>query len=389
MQLQSVQQKQQDAIFEKYGVYFSIQNSDIAEKIKNTNLDRYGYENASKSPEIIEKIQQSQKEEFYQKLINRLAIHNIRPISSIEDFNFAYNQTLWICDNCNTQFESFANNNGRIPRCPTCYPEHISAGQVDVINYIVSILGKDPILINDRTILLNSDKRKSKELDILIKTHSLAIEYCGLRWHTETFGNKSESYHYLKWKRCEEANIQLLTIYSDEWYNHTKLIQSMIAVKLGISNKIDSELTNIHSISTETAKSFFEYNHINGHVDHTINFALMLNNVPILCMSFIKSTVYELVRIATIRNTEVVNGEYKLFSYFVREFNLDFVISSCDLRFDSGKNLEKLGFIRYLDPIIKFQYVEIEHPYCRYEKFSEGYDKLWDCGHQKYIWKNK
>lgn len=42
------------------------------------------------------------------------------------------------------------------------------------------------------------------ELDIFIPEKNLAIEYCGLYWHSEFSGNKNKNYHYNKWKKCNE-----------------------------------------------------------------------------------------------------------------------------------------------------------------------------------------
>ena len=414
MQLLEVQQYQQNVIFEKYGVKHPIQNQLIAEKTKNTNIERYGYDNPSKSPIIINKIRQEQLSTFYKKLIDRLDVHHIMPLSTMDDFDFIQNQTQWVCKECSTIFDGTAIN-GRIPRCPTCYPKHISAGQTEVINYLVSLLGKDDISINNRDILIDkNDNRRNRELDILIQSKSFAIEYCGLRWHTEIFGNKPKTYHHLKWKDCNEHNLQLLTIFSDEWYDKKKLLQSMIAIKLGIANRVYARKTKIIQISSEDANKFFESNHINGYVNSSINLALSIDNVLVMCMSLSKPRYnklfdYEITRMATIHNTVVVGGVSKLFNYFIRTFSPKSVISYCDLRYGTGKSYLNIGFIKYRTPTIGYQYVEIDKPYIRYDRLRYqkhklgdtnglteqaymlqlGYDRLWDCGHQKFVWYNK
>ena len=66
------------------------------------------------------------------------------------------------------------------------------------------------IVENDRSIL------EGKEIDILIPSYSLGIEYDGLYFHSEKDG-KGPEYHYNKTLQCRTKGIQLIHIFSDEW----------------------------------------------------------------------------------------------------------------------------------------------------------------------------
>jgi len=411
MHLDSIKDKIKSTNIERYGVDHPMHLDSIKDKIKSTSLEKYGVDNPSKSEIIKQQIRTAQLDTYYSKLCSRLEIHKIRP-NDQEPFNFTSNHFKWICDTCNSHFDGTAIN-GRIPRCPTCYPAHISSGQQEIVDYIKGIVGVDPLLINDRTVLANkNDKRKNKELDIVIKDKNLAIEYCGLRYHTEGFGNKNKFYHYNKWYECNNKNIQLITIFSDDWYDNKLLIKSMINVRLGKSAKIPARKTIVSVIDNYQAEEFFENNHISGYIKSSYNIGLFYENKLVMCMSFSKSRYnksfeFEITRMAAIRNTVVVGGASKLFSYFVKNKNPNSVISYCDLSYGTGKSYLKMGFASFGKPTIGYQYVELNKPNCRYDRLqfqkhklgetngltekqfmlSNGFDVIWDCGHQKYIWK--
>ena len=163
----------------KYGVTSPIKHSTIAEKIKATNIERYGVDNPSKNLEIKEKIRDSSRSAFLSNLIKRLEPHDIIPVGEFID---VWSHNNWKCLNCSTNFTGTALN-GRVPRCLTCYPSFISIPQKEINDYIVELIGSDQVSLNDRVCLQDDlDKRKSKELDIFIKSKNFAIEYCGLRW---------------------------------------------------------------------------------------------------------------------------------------------------------------------------------------------------------------
>ena len=186
----------------------------------------------------------------------------------------------------------------------------------------------------------------------------------------------------------------------------------MINVRLGKSAKIPARKTIVSVIDNYQAEEFFENNHISGYIKSSYNIGLFYENKLVMCMSFSKSRYnksfeFEITRMAAIRNTVVVGGASKLFSYFVKNKNPNSVISYCDLSYGTGKSYLKMGFASFGKPTIGYQYVELNKPNCRYDRLqfqkhklgetngltekqfmlSNGFDVIWDCGHQKYIWK--
>ena len=56
------------------------------------------------------------------------------------------------------------------------------------------------------------------ELDILIPSKKISIEYCGLHWHGQALlGPAARAKHAAKTLACRKAGIRLITIFEDEW----------------------------------------------------------------------------------------------------------------------------------------------------------------------------
>jgi len=86
-----------------------------------------------------------------------------------------------------------------------------SKAENEIYDFIKNDLRVKNILQNDRKLLDNG-----KELDLYLPDHRIAIEYNGLLWHSEFFGNKNKDYHLEKTDICLSKGIRLIQIFSDE-----------------------------------------------------------------------------------------------------------------------------------------------------------------------------
>jgi hypothetical protein len=268
---------------------------------------------------------------------------------------------------------------------------------------ICDILSKNNIAFTTN----NRDTIPPYELDILIPSKNIAIEYCGLYWHSEKAG-KDKNYHKMKFDLCKSKNIKLITIFEDEWLEKKNIVISSLKHKLGISNsqRIYARKTEIKHVDEYIKSKFFDSYHIQGNGPSSINLALYYNNNIVACMGFIKQKDhYILNRYATSCN--VVGGFTKLLNYFRTNKNFPKIITYADLRWSAGDLYEKNGF--RLDKIIKPDYSYFKGNN-RFHKFNfrhtgmgrklqvydpnisesrnmqnNGYSKIYDCGKLKYI----
>lgn len=242
------------------------------------------------------------------------------------------------------------------------------------------------------------------ELDIYIPDHNLAIEYCGLYWHSEQ-AEKNKHYHKRKYDMCKAKGIQLITVFEDEWFDRQEQVKSKIKSLLHKDSrtKIFARKTEIVVVSKKIKSIFFEENHIQGNGNGSINIGLTCNDKLVACMSFIKqkNNNYELSRFAT--SCRVPGGFSKLLKYFISEYNPKSIISFADLRWSTGNLYTKTGWL--IDKILPPDYSYSPDAKQRFHKFNyrrknlanllKNYDpelservncdnngilRIWDCG---------
>lgn len=265
-----------------------------------------------------------------------------------------------------------------------------------------------------------------KEIDILIEDKKIGIEFNGLKFHTEFFGHKPHNYHLEKTLKCNEKGYGLIHIFEDEFVKHKEIVFSKISHILGLNDNLPKVYARdkrcvIRNIYSNEAKTFLGENHIQGFVSSTVYLGAFYDNILIAVMLFkngnIKNRGWELTRFATNIKYKCVGFGGKLFKHFIKTYSPSSVISFADRRWtvDIDDNLytklnfqiEKIGrpdYRYYNDKVDK---------YTRYHKMSFnkqtlskkygfpleltelemtrelGYDRIWDCGLVKYVYKNK
>ena len=261
---------------------------------------------------------------------------------------------------------------------------------------------------------------KGKELDIYIPSLHLAIEYNGNLWHGEKNG-KTVNSHVEKTNLCNSLGIGLIQIFEDEYVLRKDIVYSKLSQILGINKdnpKIPARKCSVREIHRNDAEVFLEQNHIQGFVNSTLYLGCFYNDMIVGVMSFLmEGENWNLTRFATAQGYICQGVGGKLFKYFVRNYNPLLIKSFADRRWtiDGTDNLyTKLGFeleetlkpdYRYYNP--KVDRVQRFHKFgFRKEKLHKkyglpiemtelemakelGYDRIWDCGLFKYIWRKE
>lgn len=254
----------------------------------------------------------------------------------------------------------------------------------------------------------NRDIISPLELDIYIPTYKLAIEYCGLYWHSEQQG-KGRQYHKRKYEMCKDKGIQLLTIFEDEWVERQAQVKQKITSLLNKSNtiKVFARNTTIVELSTSEKDTFFNANHIQGTGPGSITYGLKYNNQIVAAMCWIKQqTQWVLNRYATC--CRVPGGFSKLLYHFQCCTQWSTLVSFADLRWSVGNLYEKTGWTLHsiLPPdyfyspdghtrIHKFNYRRKNLP-TKLKKFDPSLSetenckannilRIWDCGKHRYV----
>lgn len=371
------------------------------------SVKEYASKNRKEIRERAKKAIETKIKKGYFKFLRKKFLENYK--EKIEKYNIKLlnaknNCVLLKCEICDSLFKKHIKSNVNERTCRNCNPTLFSKNENELYEFLKNL--NIEIIRNDRTILGNSF-----ELDFFIPSKNIAIEYNGLYWHSEKRG-KSKWYHRMKREKCEEKGITLIQIFEDEWLSKKEIVENRLKIILGFGKTIYARKCKIEVIDKKTAKSFVDKHHLYGYVYAPINYGLFYEDNLVAVMTFTRPSLaknqlkskydFELSRYCSIER--VVGAASKLFSKFVEDYNPNTVVSYCDLRWKSGNLYEKLGFqymgTTYPNYWYTKDYVSRVHRFKLRKKENEdknkteweirkeeGWDRIWDCGHEKYIWK--
>jgi len=399
--VKEVRNKREQTWLKKYGETNPNRSKVVREKFKDTCLRKYGVTNVFELPQIQERIIMSRRMEFYNKIIESDRLKGmVTPNFTLEDFKEFGNVKHiypWTCTKCNTIFEDNMDN-GKIPRCPKCFPLLIrsSLSEKEIYDFVYNYF--PDVTNNDRSIL------SGKELDIYIPSKNLAIEFNGLHWHSELQG-KDKNYHLNKTFQCQEKGIQLIHIFEDEWIFKKEVVKSVIKSKLNlIINKIPARKCTVKPVDKDTAFNFLDSNHLQGYIsgEHSGLFydEKLVSILTIGKPRFDSNYEIEILRFCNKINTTIIGGLSKLIS----KINNSSIITYVDKRYGTGKSYESAGFKLIGESNPSYYYVN-GSDLTRYNRLSfqkhklesklesfdpsltewqnmqlNGYDRIWDCG---------
>lgn len=215
-------------------------------------------------------------------------------------------------------------------------------------------------------------------------------------------------------------NIKILHFFEDEVVFKLDIIKSMINIHInnGI-DKIYARKTIIQEISNEEYKNFLDKNHIQGYIYSPIRIGLYYNDILVSVMGFnkvrkvlgFKSNLndYELTRFCNKINTSVIGGASKLFTYFIRNYEFNRIISYANKRYSDGNLYKKLKFDYVKDTNPNYFYIKCgeikryhRYNFRKHKLIEMGYDeskteneimnelnyhKIYDCGNMKFEYK--
>jgi len=300
-------------------------------------------------------------------------------------------------------FEQQAGNHLAGKGCNGCRTNN-SQPEKDIMTFLHDL--NFETISNNRTII------SPFELDIVIPEKKLAIEYCGLYWHSEKFVDKL--YHTRKLELCNKAGYRLITIFEDEWLFKKEFVLSKLKHILGVNTeaKVYARKTKIVQITKEQRMELLIDNHIQGDGSGSVNLGLEYNGDIVAAITFKKGTdnTYDLNRYATICN--VVGGFSKLLTYFKRNYEWKTIHTFADRRWSEGNVYLKNGFEHVYNTQPNYFYSkdgkirESRNKYMRHKLESklEIFDpdltevenmhlnkfyRIFDCGNMKFVLENK
>lgn len=392
--------KFKETCLERYGQITNLLSSDIKDKIKYTNLIKYGFDHVMKNKDM-SLLNTRSLVENRSSFFNKLGYEYL-------DYNF--DDKLYKLKNleCNHIFEiNYDLFRSRIKysnsSCLICYPksELSSIKEKELTDFLL----KEGIEVieNNRSLI-------GRELDIYLPQYNLAIEFNGLYWHSDKF--KEKDYHFNKTKLCNDIGVSLIHIWEDDWIYKKEIIKSIIKNRINkIDKKIYARKCTIRDVSVKDAKLFLDENHIQGKSNSSLRLGLYYENELVSLMTFgwrsiNKKMEYELIRFCNKKDFIVIGSADKLFKYFLKSTKIGKIISYSDSSIFRGDLYEKLGFKNDGFTGLNYYWTDLNRKYHRFnfnkrrlvkmgydDKMTEeeimksiGFYKLWSCGQIRWIY---
>lgn len=281
-----------------------------------------------------------------------------------------------------------------------------------------------PVARRDRNII------GPKELDIYLPKHNLAVEFCGMYWHShgDREDEKKNKYrHAEKHRLCAEKGIRLITLYETEWQERPQVIKRMLRNAIGRARgRVMARKCQVGRPTPQEARAFYERYHPQGGAGHGEHYGLYYKGKLVACMRFnygsndrgaaAKERQWTLGRYAT--RITVPGGASRLFKAFLQDMAPPSVKSFSDNRWFSGDTYPALGFALEEDVLPDYQVWSPKiglRPKPHYQRrvlpkrleehgLSESFDpkadprteaemtylmgarRIYDCGKKRWVW---
>jgi very-short-patch-repair endonuclease len=250
------------------------------------------------------------------------------------------------------------------------------------------------------------------ELDFYIPDRSVAIEVHGLRWHSESFGNKHRHYHLNKHTQCAQQGCKLIQVFNDEIDNRPHTVFSILKTVLGIPKRVlyARKLQLVQTPYADVAQ-FVNQHHLQGMCPASVYYCLRADQQIVAAMTFKRThgAEYELSRYCVHSDYSIVGAAQRMFAQFVRNYQFAQIITYSDNRYFSGDLYSTLGFVQASSTPPNYWYLTADHTQrehrLKYTKQKllkqfpnsahlseweimkqQGRDRIWDCGSTRWIY---
>jgi hypothetical protein len=373
-------------------------------------------ENTSQLQSVKDKKRYKKNKHTFMQLQTRLSMYVTPQFTESDFFGIQYYDRKYPfkCVKCEALFKDHLCS-GHIPRCPHCFPKRkfTSVAQYEILQYLQDILPTDEIILNDRKLL------NGLELDILIPSKGIAIEYNSLYFHSELSGNKDKGYHLNKFNLCKKNGIRLIQIMDIDWIYKQNIIKNRLNHILQTDlQKIYARNCTISLIPKELKRNFLSKYHIQGNDNSQIYIGAFYdqNLVAVMTFGILRKTLgskrvsgsYELYRYASCTN--IIGGASRLLQFFIKNYNPNEILTYSDNRWGITDFYEKIGFKFSHNSLPNYWYFNsrkyiknvLHRSGFQKHKLSSkikifdptltewqnmqlnGYDRIWDCGNAVY-----
>lgn len=235
--------------------------------------------------------------------------------------------------------------------CPVCALNiYVSRQETELKQFLESLGIK--VEQSNRKIL------NGKEIDLFLPEVNVGIEFNGVYWHSEM--HKDKNYHYDKWVAAQNAGIQLIQIWEDDYRDRKGIVLKSLAHKIKRVKEfttlypeyedsfkaVGARKTKVVVVSTPQSKEFLEANHIQGFASGSVYLGLVDRDDVLRALLVLKREKNNTLNIIRYATFGLVQGGFtKLLKHATVAYKPDAFITFADHSISDGKLYEAHGFI--------------------------------------------
>jgi transposase-like protein len=209
------------------------------------------------------------------------------------------------------------------------------------------------------------------EIDCLVPSRAVAIDYNGEYWHGET-GAKNKYNVRDKNNLCRQRQLRPIQIWASEWRHRRAAVEGILQTACNANTSIGARKLTLRVVPLKEAREFQEQYHIQGGIDSSIQLGLYEGGVLMQCMSFGAARFgaaanFELLRLVTRKGVSISGGAQRLFAEFRKNYPKATVLSYCDRRLFTGRVYETMGFTHVRDNAPGYAYFNLRDPKAKLE----------------------
>ena len=377
---------------------------ELAKKFHTSNnrMTKLLAENGIETKKVGNKIDLSTKE--IKSIIKDYTIHNLTMKEICEKYNLKIDKVR----------EVFSNNGVIAYK----WHGHIKRGKTSKIG-IIKKIGN---ILTNNGVDFEYNFSVSKNLTVGIMANGICIDAYKNKCLGESIEEENRTLLLRRNERCIENGYKYVQIFEDEYKDNPDIVLSKVKHIFGIDDptkKIQARKCTVQEVIREDAEKFLNENHIQGFVNSTVYLGAIYEGkiVAVMCFLNENNENWNLTRFASLNGYICQGVASKMFKYFIRNYDPRYVRSFADRRWtvDSRCNLYvKLGF--ELDKTLKPEYRYYNPQVDKYKRFHKfgfrksilhnkyglpmhmtelemarelGYDRIWDCGLFKYVWRKQ
>lgn len=309
-----VKNKKEETWKKKYGVEHFSKSNVVQEKVKKTNLSRYGVENQGQLKKIRVENSLLSVEDWF------IAQPEPKP-SSYQSFGTLFLFGKQRIEYSTNELEDFLKK----------YKEHKT---------LLEKRGEELFQMSHFNQKAHPNLKYRPDFQF---NSNLFLNLDGLFWHSNK--NKDRKYHFQLREEFEKSQLRIVQFREDEIYEKPKIVLSMMENLCGKNAcKIYARKTKIEKVSQKDANLFLTENHLMGSIKAK-HIGLFDNNKLVCLLSYKqRKNVLVIERFASSINCVVVGGLSKLIKWCKANIPTSKIQSWVDLRYATGQSLTGLGF---------------------------------------------